>query len=209
VYDVDKQHSFEYPLRDWSGKLGVALIMLGIVALATMKAYVSNPAILFGWLVVASGVAEAAHAFHVRRTDRFFLHIVPALAGVPIGLLISTHPAAGEMAWMLLFASFFTVLGLFRIVAAVRLQFPNWQWTVFDGVATFLLGTLLWAAWPWGTWFFGFAVGISMILRGWSTIMFSVGVRRLRKTTASPTPIRKAEVQPSTTQYNVRTTNVR
>src|SRR5438270_9260729 len=180
MHEFDKQHSFESP--EWAEKLGVTLIVLGIVALGTMKAYVSNPAMLFGWLVVASGLAEAAHGFHVRRTDRFFLHIVPGLAGVPIGLLISTHPAAGEIAWMLLFASFFTILGLFRIVAAVRLQFPNWEWAIFDGVATLLLGTLLWAVWPWGTSVFGFAVAISLILRGWSTVMFAVGVRKLRNT---------------------------
>src|SRR5581483_10695933 len=203
-----KQRIFEHPPGDWSEKLGVTLVVLGIVALATIKAYVANPVMLFGWLVVMSGLAEAAHAFHVRRTDRFFLHIVPGLAGVPIGLLISTHPGAGELAWMLLFASYFTVLGLFRIVAAVRLRFPNWQWAIFDGIATFLLGTLLWAAWPWGVWFFGFAVAISLVLRGWSTIMFAVGVRRLRTTTASPLPIRARQDDPGTApdQYRVPTT---
>ena len=208
---MNKDHSFEYRLQDWSGKLGVTLIVLGIVALATMKAYVANPAMVSGWLVVVSGLAEAAHAFHVRRTDRFFLHIVPGLAGVPIGLLISTHPAAGQMAWMLLFASYFTILGLFRIVAAVRLQFPNWQWAIFDGVATLLLGTLLCAVWPWGTSVFGFAVAISLILRGWSTVMFAVGVRKLRNTTGPPIAFRQRDEQPrpSPTQCDVRTSNVR
>jgi uncharacterized membrane protein HdeD (DUF308 family) len=80
---------------------------------------------------------------------------------------------------MLLFASFFTIIGLFRVISAFWLKFPNWRWTVFEGIVTLVLGTVMWAAWVWLiSWFFGFAVGISLILRGWSSIMLALGLRR-------------------------------
>jgi uncharacterized membrane protein HdeD (DUF308 family) len=133
---------------------------------------------LVGWLIVVSGLAEAVHGFHLRRSAGFFLHLVPALAGVPLGLLITAHPSTGTVAWMMLFASFFTIVGLFRIIAALRLKFPNWGWTVFEGIVSLIFGTLLWAAWPWlGLWIFGLAVGVSLILRGWSSIMLGLGLR--------------------------------
>lgn len=109
-----------------------------------------------------------------------FLHLVAGILGVLIGLLIVTHPVAGALAWTLLFAAFFTVMGIFRIVAASRLRFPNWGWAVFDGVVTLLLGIVVWLAWPWsGFWFLGLAVGISLVLRGWSYVMFSLAIRNL------------------------------
>jgi uncharacterized membrane protein HdeD (DUF308 family) len=163
--------------RSGSSELGLALMILGIVALCTMRANNPGAVILFAWLIVVSGLVEAVQAFRARRSDGFFLHLIPAIAGVPIGLLIAAHPAAGPLTWMLLFASFFTVIGLFRIISAFWLKFSHWEWTAFDGLVALLLGSLLWAAWPWGNWFFGLAVGISLILRAWSSIMFSLGLR--------------------------------
>ncbi|HWO34148.1 MAG TPA: hypothetical protein VNO32_35585, partial [Candidatus Acidoferrum sp.] len=136
------------------------------------------------------------HAFRVRRSDEFLLHLIPAIAGVPIGLLIAAHPAAGAVTWMLLFASFFTIIGLFRVTSAFWLKFPNWRWTVFEGIVTLLLGTVMWAAWVWLIpWFFGVAVGISLILRGWSSIMLALGLRR--RGMQRKTELRKNEAQPN------------
>jgi uncharacterized membrane protein HdeD (DUF308 family) len=163
--------------RGGSTELGLALMILGIIALCTVRTNNPGAVILFGWIIVVSGVVEAVEAFRARRSERFFLHLIPAIAGVPIGLLIAAHPAAGPLTWMLLFASFFTVIGLFRIISAFWLKFSHWEWTAFDGLAALLLGSLLWAAWPWENWFFGLAVGISLILRAWSSIMFSLGPR--------------------------------
>jgi len=163
----------------WSAQLGAALMLLEASALTTMSP-AAAAGMLFGWIVVLSGLVEAAHAFRVRRSGAFFLHLAPGIAGVPIGLMIATHPSAGIFAWMLLLASFFTVVGLFRIIAAIRLKFPAWLWAVFDGVATLVLGTILWSAWQsLGPWFFGLAVGVSLLLRGWSCIAFALVIRRI------------------------------
>jgi uncharacterized membrane protein HdeD (DUF308 family) len=136
---------------------------------------------VLGWLMVISGVIEFIHAFRVRGWGGVFLHVVGGALGVLIGLLVVTHPLAGALAWTLLFASIFTVIGVFRIVAAVRLKFPNWGWALFDGIATLALGIILWAQWPWsGLWFLGLSVGISLVLRGWAYIMFAFGIRSLR-----------------------------
>ena len=99
----------------WSVQLGAAFILIGAVALIT--AGVSRPAsvVPYAWLLVTAGVVASVHAFHLRRSDRFFLEIVPAIASIPVALLMVTHPFAGALPWMWQFASFFTVVGLFRI----------------------------------------------------------------------------------------------
>ena len=168
----------------WPMRLGIALILLGTVALGTLRAADSTGAspMLFGWLLVVSGLMEAVHAFHKRSWGGFLLHLMPCVAGVPIGLLSAMHSSAGGTAWMLLFASYFTVVGLFRTISAFWFKFPAWIWAAFEGIVSFLLAAVFWTNSPrLGLWVFGFSVGTSMILRGWSSIMFAQGVARLRK----------------------------
>jgi uncharacterized membrane protein HdeD (DUF308 family) len=173
----------------WLMTLGILMVVLGTIALIIMPAATIGTVLVLGWLLVVSGIIEAVHAFRVRRWGGIFLHLIGGILGVLVGLLIVTHPVAGALAWTLLFASFFTVIGIFRLVAAIRLKFPNWGWAAFDGAVTLLLGVLLWAQWPWsGFWFLGFAVGFSLLLRGWSYVMFAIALRSL----PMPIPIRQA-----------------
>jgi uncharacterized membrane protein HdeD (DUF308 family) len=164
----------------WLLALGILMVVLGTIALFIMPAATIGTVLVLGWLLVISGVIEAVHAFRVRKWGGIFLHLIGGILGVLIGLLIVTHPVAGALAWTLLFASFFTVIGIFRLIAAIRLKFPNWGWAAFDGTITLLLGIILWVDWPWsGLWYLGLAVGVSLILRGWSYVMFALAVHNL------------------------------
>jgi len=173
----------------WFLALGIAMIVLGVIALGMIPIATLATVMVLGWLMVLSGIVEAVHGFQVRGWSGMFLHLAGGVLGVLIGLLIVTHPIAGALAWTLLFASFFTVIGLFRLIGAIRLKFPNWGWAAFDGAVTLLLGIMLWAGWPGsGIWFLGMAVGISLVLRGWSYVMLATTVRSL----AAPATLRRA-----------------
>lgn len=170
--------------RQWIrfGQLGVALIILGAIALATAGSSSVSVA-PYGWLLVVSGVLEIIHALQIRRSVGFFLHLVPGIAPVPIGLLLATRPDTGALAWTFLFASLLMVIGLYRTVTAFVLKLPNWGWAAGDGLVTVSFAIAMWAAWPWSKpWFFGLAVGSSLMLRGWSTIKFAAGLRNRRTT---------------------------
>ena len=150
------------------------MIVLGTIALVVMPAATVGTVLILGWLLVISGLIECVQAFRVRKWGGLFLHLIGGVLGILVGLLVVTHPVAGALAWTLLFAAFFTVIGVFRLVAALRLKFPNWGWAAFDGAITLGLGILLWMEWPWsGVWFIGLAVGVSLVLRGWAYIMFA------------------------------------
>jgi uncharacterized membrane protein HdeD (DUF308 family) len=74
-------------------------------------------------------------------------------------------------------------------VAAARLKFPHWGWAAFDGGITLLLGVMVWAGWPWSAlWFLGLSVGVSLLLRGWSYVMFALALRQV----PMPVEIRRA-----------------
>jgi uncharacterized membrane protein HdeD (DUF308 family) len=182
------EQSLDRSHHHWNrtAQLGTALLILGFLALLTSTMKIPKEEVVFGWLVVLSGIVESVHAFRLRREDGFLLHIVPGIAGLPVGLLIVTPPDAGEMVWTLLFASFLTVIGFFRIVSAMRSKFPNWAWAEFDGIVTFLLGMVLWAGRTWLVpQFLGLALGFSLVLRGWSSLMLAMGLRNVRVNSSS------------------------
>ena len=168
----------------WYLALGIGLVVLGTIAFFLALAATLATVLVLGWLLVISGIMEGIYAFRMRGWGGVFLHVVGGILGVLVGLLVVTHPIAGALAWTLLFASFFTVIGIFRIIAAAKLRFPLWGWAVFDGVVTALLGLALWISWPWsGLWFLGVALGVSLILRGWSYVMLSLAARSLARAT--------------------------
>jgi uncharacterized membrane protein HdeD (DUF308 family) len=170
----------------WLLMLGISMVVLGTIALFITPAATIGTVLVLGWLLVVSGVVETIQSFRMRRWGGIFLHLIGGVLGVLVGLLVVTHPVAGALAWTLLFAAFFTIIGIFRLVAAVRLKFPNWGWAAFDGAVTLLLGVLLWIDWPGsGLWFLGFAVGVSLLLRGWAYVMFAIAVRTLPAAAAS------------------------
>src|SRR5438067_10852728 len=170
------------------------MIVFGMIALAVMPAATIGTVLILGWLMIFSGIVETIHGFQVRSWGGFFLHLLGGIVGALIGLLVVTHPVAGALAWTLLFASFFTVIGVFRLIAAARLKFENWGWAAFDGAVTLALGIMLWAGWPYsGFWFLGLAVGITLILRGWSYVMMALALRALPAIAApAPGEVRRA-----------------
>lgn len=164
----------------WFLALGILLVLLGTFALFFVPAATVATVMVFGWFMVISGIIETVHAFRIRRWGGFFLHLIGGILGVAIGLIVVFHPLAGALAWTLLFASFFTVIGLFRLITAARLRYDRWGWAAFDGAVTLALGIMLLLGFPWsGLWFLGLALGISMILRGWSYVMLAFAMREL------------------------------
>jgi uncharacterized membrane protein HdeD (DUF308 family) len=164
----------------WLLALGILMILLGTFALVVTPAATLGTVIVLGWLLVVSGIMEAIQAFRERKSGSLFLHLIGGILGLLVGLLVVTHPVAGAIAWTLLFASFLTVIGVFRLVTAIRLRFPKWGWAALDGAITLGLGMLLWFEWPWsGLWFLGVAVGVSLVFRGWSYVMFALAVHHL------------------------------
>src|SRR6202040_613904 len=100
-------HEVEHLRRQWGWllALGIGMVVLGAVAFSVTPAATLAAVLLFGWLLVISGLVEAIHAFRVRRWAGTFLHLIAGILGIFAGLLVVTHPVAGALAWTLMFAS--------------------------------------------------------------------------------------------------------
>ncbi len=109
------------------------------------------------------------------------LHVLNAVLSIVVGLMLIRHPLAGALVMALLLAAYFTVAGIFRIVAALSMRIRGWGWALADGIITLILGILVWAQWPVsGLWIIGLFIGIDLIVVGWSEVMLAVAARSLR-----------------------------
>ena len=90
------------------------------------------------------------------------------------------YPFEGVLALTLLLAAFLLVQGVFQIVAAYRIR-PgrSWGWMLASGIATLILGVLIWLGWPGAAlWIIGLLVGIHLLFSGFSLVMLALAARR-------------------------------
>lgn len=174
--------SFAEDLRKhwkWLLAIGVVLVLLGLVALADAFAVTVASMIFFGWVLVIAGIVQAIQAFRHRQSGHLLLHTLNAVLSCVTGLLLLSNPLAGALVATLLLAAYFTVAGIFRIVAAARMHGRGW--ILLSGIVTLLLGIMIWAHWPSSAlWIIGMFIGIDLLFSGWSQIMLALVLRRLR-----------------------------
>ena len=171
----------------WFLILGIALILLGMVALSAAFVATIATVLVLGWILIIDGVFQAVMAFWSRRWSGFFLHLLAGVLTLIVGFLMLSKPVAAGLALTLLLAAFFFVNGFFRIVASLAMQFPSWGWLLLSGVVDVVLGALIWSEWPQsGLWVIGLFVGIDLLFHGWSDVVFALAVRRLPDPIAQP-----------------------
>jgi uncharacterized membrane protein HdeD (DUF308 family) len=164
----------------WFLVLGIALVVLGAICLIFNISATFATVLVFGWLLLVSGVFQLINAFGAGTWSGFFLYLLGALFRGFTGYLLVRYPVMGAETLTLVLASFFIVGGLFRAVGSSMLKFPRWGWSVFSGVVATVLGILLLVQMPVsGIWFIGFAIGVDLIFDGTAMIGFATAIHGL------------------------------
>ena len=166
----------------WLLALGILLIVLGIACVGTARTATTVSILVFGWILLFSGVAWFVGAFQAWSWGGVFLYLLNAIIRGVTGYLLLRHPDAGAEAVTILLASLFVVGGIFRMVAAGLIKFPRWGWTVFSGAVAVILGFTLLRNWPASsTFFIGLAIGIDLILDGSALVGFAGAIHSVFK----------------------------
>lgn len=164
----------------WALALGIALIVLGLLALGSATMFTLGSVVALGIILMIGGVAQAIHGFRTRRWQGVLLSILAAILYFIVGLMMFVHPAMGAMALTLLIASFLLVVGLFRIASALTLRFEHWGWLLASGVLTTILGIIVWSTWPVSSlWVIGTFLGIELLVNGAAWVSMAIMARRL------------------------------
>jgi uncharacterized membrane protein HdeD (DUF308 family) len=161
----------------WLLALGIALILLGTVALGDTFVVTVISVLLIGWLLIASGIFHVVHL--IRHTEvRSFWNILGTICDFGAGFYMVVNPALGALTLTLVLSVFLLASGVTRLIGVFHANLPHKFWPVVDGVLSIVLGILLWVHWPWtGLWFIGFAISIELIFRGWAWVMVALALR--------------------------------
>jgi uncharacterized membrane protein HdeD (DUF308 family) len=168
----------------WFLALGILLSVLGIACIVYDVTATFTTVLVFGWLLLISGIFALVQAFTFGTWSGFFLYLLSALLRGFTGYLLVRYPVIGAETLTLLLGSFFIVGGLFRAIGCGMARFPRWGWGVFSGIVSVALGIVVFWQMPiTGLWFIGFAVGVDLIVDGIAVTSFASAIRHLPKGT--------------------------
>src|SRR5215471_8062301 len=97
----------------WFLAFGIALLLLGVVAVARSVTATIVSMVFFGWLLVFASGIEIAQAVMVGHWVGFFHHLLAAVLFGVIGLMLVTRPVISAEALTIVMAIFFLIGGLF------------------------------------------------------------------------------------------------
>lgn len=171
----------------WFLLLGLALVILGMVAIGSAFITTVATVIVVGIVLMAAGMAQVVTAFWSPKWSGLFLQLLFGLLYIVVGFMLADDPIGGARGLTLLMAVFLIVGGVFRIAAALSMRFRNWGWYLLNGAVSLILGIIIWRnllvvdteGAPIYLWLIGIFVGIEIIFCGWSWVMFALGVKNL------------------------------
>jgi uncharacterized membrane protein HdeD (DUF308 family) len=169
----------------WFAALGVAMIVLGLIALSSTTIATLASVIFFGALILVSGIFQIFHAIGIRHKqifgwDSLFLNLVLGILSVVAGFIMILQPLVGALSLTLLLAAFFTATGFIRIGLALLSKQAHPVRLAINGVISVILGILIGIQWPGSSlWIIGLFIAVDFILNGWWLLMAAFTARHM------------------------------
>jgi uncharacterized membrane protein HdeD (DUF308 family) len=160
---------------------GIALVILGLLAIALPGLASLAATVVFGWLLLLSGIIGLIATFRARHAPGFWWSLLSALLGIIAGALLLGWPLQGVFSLTAILIAFLLIEGVLSIFYALehrRGLSGRWGWMLASGVLDLVLGIILFAGLP-GTavWALGLLIGINMIFGGWALIVMALDAR--------------------------------
>jgi uncharacterized membrane protein HdeD (DUF308 family) len=96
---------------------------------------------------------------------------------------MATQPAAGVASLNPILLIYLVVATLFELILAFQIRrVKGWGPVLINGIATLLLGIVLW--WPLplsGAWTIGIVSGVKMVFSGWLLLIIGIAAKEERK----------------------------
>ena len=166
--------------RGWFIGLGVFLIVLGIIATGAAVATTLISVFLLGWILLIAAFGLIIESFLTGRWSGFLLTLAAAALSAIAGITMLSNPLIGAAAITLTIATILIAAGIYRSIASGVMSYPNWGWSLANGLITLAIGFLLLRALPNASlYFLGILIGIDLIFHGISWVTFGFGVHRL------------------------------
>ncbi len=158
---------------------GIALSILGIAAMSAAAFTTLVSVFLLGILITIGGAVVIIDSLTFwRGKPGFILHSLSGALYLVVGLMLMINPLSGSVSLTLLLGICYTLLGLFRIIAALSIKQYRWKLSLFNGIITLLIGVLILRSWPESSlYIIGLFIGIDLLVCGWVYIMSAIAGR--------------------------------
>ena len=165
----------------WTIALSVVMIVAGILAIIMPPIAGIAVTILFGWLLIVSGIAHLIYAWHTRGTGAIIWELLLGGVYLFVGLYTLLHPLLGMVSLTLVLSVYLFMEAVLEFILAVRLRpLAGSGWLFVDGIVTLLVAFMIWRSWPSSSaWALGVLVGVSMLFSGMTRLMISLAVRKV------------------------------
>lgn len=170
----------------WFLGLGVALTLLGFLALGEAFAVTLGTVWIFGLLLLVGGVLTAIHAFYNRAWGGFMLELIIGVLYVVAGFAVTADPLKGAAVLTLLLGASFLINGICRVVLGLsNLRYRGAYLLLLGGLVSMALGGSILARWPQSSlYIIGLFVALELILIGVSWIALALTARQMRSVDA-------------------------
>ena len=161
---------------------GIALLILGAIAILIPPLATLAVTILFGWLFLVSGVIGLVTTFWMRNAPGFWWALVSAALAILAGGWLLAQPIAGALSLTLILIAFFLIEGIASIFFALdhrRELSGQWGWMLASGIVDLVLSAMLLMGLPsTAVWALGLLVGINMLFGGIALIAMALRARK-------------------------------
>lgn len=185
LMDANSANAVKNDIKDikkglnWSIAISVLIILLGIGAIAFPVFSTLTAEIWISWLILFAGFSKLIYAFQTRDEGGFPWKLLLSILYVVTGLFLLINPLQGILTLTLALGIFLLVEGVFEIILSFQLRPQRgWLYSLMNGLATLVLGGLIWFNWPLnGSFAIGLLVGLSLLFTGFSRLGLSLAAR--------------------------------
>jgi uncharacterized membrane protein HdeD (DUF308 family) len=169
--------------RGWFMFSGIALIVLGVLAIFFPFVTTIAAKLMLGWVILIGGIVQAVQAFSNQKWSGLFYELAVGLLFVLTGGWLAFFPLTGIVTLTVLLAVACILAGAVETAFAFKIKpGDNWGWFLFSGIISIVAGFLLIAGLPsTGTWAIGLLVGFSMMSRGWAFLSLALRAGQAQK----------------------------
>ena len=163
--------------------LGVLSVVAGFIAIGSPLMTGAFVTMVVGALLLLNGILELVHAFSARGWEVGTLSFLGGALAILAGGMLMAQPLIGSAIIGIVLIVFFFADGIARTVLAFKLKpIPGWGWMLAGGIASLLLGLMMWQNWPLsGLWAIGILIGIRILFAGVGMLMLRAVVGQIEK----------------------------
>lgn len=164
----------------WFYTFGAIFIIVGILAILVPLAATIAAELLVGVALVILGVIELVRAFRMRGLGSIAGTALLGVLALVVGLIMLAFPLDGALTLTVFLIAFFLAEGVVKCFMSYEMrERRGWGWTLFSGIASIIVGILLWVALPGSAlWALGLLLGIDFLIFGWTLIAITLAATR-------------------------------